>query len=211
MNTSLKVITAPSVEPVTAAEVKLQVHIDHSTEDALINTWITAGREQCEDYHRRAYITQVLELSFDDWPPVPFNLPMAPLQQVMTIKYTDVDGATYTLYNSGEDPTATSTTSSPDSGNSNFIIDTDSDPGRVMLADSVNWPTAILQSINSFKVRYAAGYGDAATSVPAVAKNAILLYCGYCNENRAGEVPEMPAHILNLLRPTRGSKLIWEG
>lgn len=213
MKTSLRVVTAPAIEPVTAAQVKLHTHIDHSTEDSLIEMWITAARKYIEDYDRRAYITQKLELIMDDFPSVPFNLPRAPFQSVFSIKYTDKNGVTYTLYRSGSDPTNTTTTASPDSGNADFIIDTASDPGRIALADGVTWPSDTLQAIGGVKIQYIAGYGDTAAEVQSgrpEAIQAIMLYCAYRNENRAGE-SDMPRHIIDLLRPGRGSKLIWDG
>jgi hypothetical protein len=126
----------------------------------------------------------------------------------MTIKYTDSQGVNYTVYDSGDDPGNTTTTHVPFAGNNKFII-ADNDPCRITLAYGTHWPNVILQEIDALKVRYAVGYGLAA-DVPAYIKNSIILYCGYCNENRSGEIPEMPAHILNLLRPRRGNRLVWE-
>ena len=203
----IKVITPPQIEPVTVEDVKLCAHIDHDIEDKIIALWIKTGRELAENYQKRSYITQILEQSFDGFPCVPFNLARPPLIGVMTITYTDSDGLTTTLYDSGIDYISSTTTTgspfTPPSTNSDFIIDTDGEPGRIDLAYLKTWPNVTLQPINSVKVRYAAGYGEYAEDVPEYIKDAIMLYCIYRNENRAGEVQETPSHFYNLLRQER--------
>ena len=203
----IKVVTPPQIEPVTVEDVKLCAHIDHDIEDKIIAVWIKTARELAENYQKRAYITQILEQSYDNFPSVPFYLVRPPLIGVMTIKYTDSDGDTITLYDSGIDYMSATTTTGepfdPPDTNSDFIIDVDGEPGRIDLAYLATWPTVTLQPINSVKIRYAAGYGDYPENVPEYIKDAIMLYCVYRNENRAGEVQETPSHFYNLLRQER--------
>ena len=50
----LKVVTAPTVEPVTLAEAKLHQRVDLDADDALISMWISAIREHAEHLTERA-------------------------------------------------------------------------------------------------------------------------------------------------------------
>jgi hypothetical protein len=204
MDCSLKLITPPEVEPVTVAEVKLHTHISHSVEDALLETWIIAGRMLAEDFQRRAYIGQMWEVAFDSYPQTPIYLPRAPLIGVVSIKIYDYLNAETVLYSKADNPITTTEEAGTDlSTNSDFIIDTDSEPGRIGFAYNKTWPSTILRSMSAVKIRFAAGYGLEASDVPATVKDAIMLYCAYRNENRAAEVDEAPKQFFNLLRHDR--------
>jgi uncharacterized phiE125 gp8 family phage protein len=190
---TLKRITSPAVEPVTAAEVRLHTRISHTTEDSLIDTWIQAGRELAENFQRRSFVTQVWELTFDEFPCMPLFLPRPPVVSIVSIKYYDSLSAATTLYNS----------TAPVGTESDFIVDTDSEPGRIDLAYGVTWPAVTLRPMNAVKIRYNTGYGADGTTTPAAVKDAIMLYCGYRYENRTAEVDAVPPHFYNLLTPER--------
>lgn len=194
---NLRVITGPTIEPVTLDDAKLHAHISHDIEDTVILNWIKAAREEAEGYQRRAFISQVLELSFDEYPCMPVSLPRAPVITVDSIKIYDYQNTETVLYLrvAGEGGTLPAT-------NSNFIIDTDSEPGRIALALGKVWPGTVLREINSVKIRYTAGYGTAAASVPAAVKDAIMLYCSYRNDNRTAEV-DFPRQFYDLLSSDR--------
>jgi len=193
----LKIITPPAIEPVTVSDVKLYCHIDYDTEDTIIEGWIKAGRETAENYQRRAYIRQTWELSEDGFPITPILIPRPPLAGIQSIKYYDYENTETTM-----DLT-------------DFIIDTSSIPGRVMLGYNIYWPSVTLRSMDSFKLRFIAGYDGTgivgttttlspdADEVPQYIKDAIMLYCAYRYENRAGEVTTIPEHFYNLLRQER--------
>jgi hypothetical protein len=201
---SLKIITPPSVEPITADEVKLHSHISHSIEDGLIENWIKSARLTAEEFQRRSYIAQTLELSIDYFPKLPLLLPRPPLIWVQSIKYYDCADNEVVLYEEFDNPiTTTEDPGTPLETNSDFIIDTDSDPGRICHAYGVTWPATTLREINSFKIRYLAGYGASASDVPANIKDAIILLCNHKNENRASENDIIPKQFYDLLRPDR--------
>ena len=169
MAPKIEIVTGPEVEPVTAAEVRLHTHISHTEEDAIINRWITAGRRLAEGYQQRAYITQTLRASFDEWPSFPLELPYSPLQSVTSVTYYDQEG----------NSAAFST--------DDLIVDTSSEPGRIDLAYGVSLPSTSLQSIDAVKIVYVVGHGETAASVPAEVCDAILLYCAWRYENRTAE------------------------
>jgi len=201
----LRIITPPAIEPVTADEVKLHARISYDVEDALIEQWIASARKAAENFQRRAYIAQTLELSFDQFPAVPIYLPRPPLVWVKSIKYYDYLNAVTTLYEKFDDPLTTTTIEDGDepSTNNNFLIDADNEPGRICFAYGASWPTATLRDMNAVKIRYVAGYGDAATDVPESVKDAIMLYCTHMSENRASEEDAIPKQFFDLLRPDR--------
>jgi uncharacterized phiE125 gp8 family phage protein len=181
----LKLITAPTEEPVTIDDVKLHTRIDHATEDSLLSIWISSGRKLAEDYQRRAYLSQTWEMSFDTWPTLPALFSRGPIISVDSFKYYDYldTETTYAL--------------------TNFTLDYDSDPGRIDLAYSVTWPAVTLRSINSVKIRFTCGYGSNASDVPATVKDAIMLYVAYRNENRVAESGSAPVQFYDILRPDR--------
>lgn len=190
---SFKVTTAPSIEPVTVEEVKTHTRVSGSDQDALIAKWIKSGRELAEAYQRRAFIEQIIEVSYDGFPLVPFSLPRSNVIQVQTIKYYQTDNTAVTVYSS----------TAPVGTESNYLIDTDSEPARITLAYGYTWPAAVLRDINSFKIIYKAGYGATAASVPENIKDAIMLYCDWRYENRAAETNAVPEQFYNLLDPQR--------
>lgn len=186
----LTVITRPALEPVTADEVKTHTHVSHSAEDALIASWIKSARELAEGYQRRAYITQTLELSFDEFPETPLYLPRSPLISVVSVTYTDYLNADTVI------------------AAADYIVDTGGEPGRIDLAYSAEWPVVTLRSLNSVRIRFTAGYGASANDVPANVKDAIMLYCAYRYNNRqgqeqTGDVSDIPETFWTLLRHDR--------
>lgn len=194
-------ITEPSIEPVTVAEAKLHAHIDHSVQDTIIASWIKSARIMAEAYQRQIYISRIMEMSFDCFPRSPIIIPYAPLIQLISIKYFDSDNVEYTLYYDGTNPVTTTEEGGDEpSTNLDFIIDINGNPGRISLAYAATWPVVTLRPIDAVRVRLAAGYGLEAADVPENVKDAIMLYCTYRNENRAGEVGECPQQFFNLLR-----------
>jgi len=61
----LRLVTPPTIEPVTLEEVKLHLRVDGTEEDSLISALITAARQKAEEYTKRAFITQSWELALD--------------------------------------------------------------------------------------------------------------------------------------------------
>lgn len=164
---ALKIFTEPASEPVTTAEAKLHLRVDHSSEDAAIGTWIMTAREKVEMDTRRALITQTWDLTLDEWPEEDFiEAPFPPLASVTSITYIDDEGVSHTF------------------ANTNYIVDAQSAPGRIVLEDGSAWPADSLRSANGITVRFVCGYGAAGSSVPASLRSAMLLLIGHYYENR---------------------------
>jgi len=164
---ALTLVTAPTVEPVTVADIKSHLRIDTTDEDTLIEDYITAAREYCERYQNRAYITQTWNLTLNDFPDGDeIEIPLPPLQSITSIKYYGTDDTEYTL------------------STDDYMVDTDSEVGRVVLKYAKTWPSITLRPANAVVIQFVAGYGDADTDVPERIKQAIKLLVGHLYENR---------------------------
>lgn len=166
-----RLITPPSSEPVTLAEAKLHLRVDHDAEDALISALIASARAQCEHILGRSIMPQTWETVLDDFPVNnDIELLNPNVISITSIKYIDA-------------LTANETTLAVNQ----YALDKDSEPGWVMPASGASWP-ATLPVANAVRVRYEAGYADAA-SVPEPIKSWIKLVVGswYKNRETAGE------------------------
>lgn len=188
----LVLVTGPTLEPVSKVEAKLHLRVDVSDDDALIEALIKAARELIEQRTRRALITQTWDLWLDKWPDDGIiKLPLPTLQSVTGVYYVSDTGGTATY------------------GTANYLVDTKSEPGRVVLKGTASWPSTTLQEVNGVNVRYVAGYGNAGTAVPQPLRQALLMAVGHWYENReaiviSGAVPkEMPFAVEALTWPYR--------
>ena len=185
----LTLTTPPSLEPVTLAEAKAHLKIDTSDDDALITAMITAARARAEWHTGRALLTQGWTLHLDAWPDCgTIEIPLPPLQSVASVtSYARDDSAA--VMNA-----------------SLYTVDTASAPARLALKLGVPAPTN-LRVVNAIAIAFTAGYGDAASAVPQLLKEAILELVAFLYENR-GEAPaELPLAALALLAPFRVMKL----
>lgn len=190
----VKITTQPSIEPVTSTEAKLHCRIDASTEDSLIAFWIETARLQCEDISRRSFITRTYTAYLDCWPSSLFELPYPPLLAVSSIKYYDDAGSAAATFST-----------------SNYQVDAHSEPGRVCLKSTADWPSTTLRDINGVEIIYTAGYGSNATDVPDRYKAAMLLLIAHYYENRESvivgqgiSISQLPQGIYDLLLMDRG-------
>ena len=188
MNGSWTLVTAPAVEPVTLADVKLHLRITGSAEDSTLALYVQMAREAVEQECWRALLPQTWDLFLSAWPLDGIvHIPRPPLQSVTHLRYTDADGvqATYSA--------------------NNYLVDTASEPGRLVLAPSCTWPSVTLTTANPIVLRFVAGYTNAA-SVPAVIRAAILLGVGDIYANReaaASDKLELTETVKNLLSLAR--------
>lgn len=145
----LVLVTAPSVEPLSLADAKAWLRVQHTAEDDLITDLIVAARQRAELLSERQLITATWRLTLDSFPSGNGGLviPRPRLISVTSITYVDTAGTTTTM------PAA------------DYIADTDSEPGWIVPAYGDIWPTPRVQA-NAVKVTYTAGYGAAATNVP---------------------------------------------
>lgn len=185
------VVVGPAVEPVTVAEVREHLRVDHTHEDRWLLAAIRTAREDVEGYTGRALITQTLEWSLDGWPVgEALRLPRPPLRSVVWLKWTGATGVATTV----------------EAGT--YQVDTLAAPGGIVLRPGWSWPAGELVGANGVVARYEAGYGAKATDVPARIRHAVLLMVGHLYENReatlvGGQVVVLPMGVQRLLYPFR--------
>ena len=189
---ALKLITAPAAEPVSTSEAKSHLRVDTTADDTYIGTLITVARQNVESHLRRALISQTWEVVLDAFPAGVIRLPKPPLAWVTSIKYTDDEGNESTY------------------SSANYVVDTDTEPGRVVLKSGQTWPAVTLAAANGVRVRYVAGYGAAGSNVPQAIRQAILLVIGSLYENREDvlvaqgvSIGVLPFGVVALLAPYR--------
>lgn len=175
---ALKTVIPPNAEPVSLTEVKAYLRIDGAEYDDLLAPLVKAAREYCEAFQNRAYVTRTMELTIDVFPDSPLALPRPPLQSVVSIMYTDADGAETVL------------------DSSYYVVDTVSEPGKLFLAPGKDWPDVELSVVNGVRIRFVAGYGTV-YDVPESAKTAIKLYVAHRFENP--DDPSIPEAVHLLL------------
>ena len=186
---ALTLVTGPTREPVTLEEAKDHIRISttvSATEDTQLLSFISVARDYCERYQNRAYIDQTWKLVFDTWPTSDvIEVPLPPLQSATAVNYYGTGGTSNSM-----------TTSS-------YIVDTDSEPGRVALGYGEVWPGETLRPINGVTVQFICGYGSVASAVPSGVKTAIKLIVGDLYEHREDsdikELIEVPYGVRALL------------
>lgn len=153
--------TVPSTEePLTLDDAKAHLRVDFTAEDPYIAGLISAARGWIEQETAQALATQDWELTLDAFPPYthPIELQIAPIQSVLSVKYTPYGG--------------TEQTWPPD----NYVVDVFSRPGRI--APVSGWPGDQLVPLNGVRIALRCGYG-AAAEVPDVVKEAMRLLIAY--------------------------------
>lgn len=163
---ALSVVTEPAVEPITLTEAKAHMRIDSTADDTYITALITAVRIVTENLTGRSLVTTTWDYFMSDFPCENEILLRRPkLQSVTSLKYKDTDG-TETTWDT-----------------SNYIVDIKSDPGKIVLAYGITWPTIELYPSNPITIQYVSGYG-LAVSVPQPLKNAMFFLVAHLYENR---------------------------
>lgn len=177
---ALKLITPPAVEPVSLEEAMNYCRIDSDADVITLDGMITVARLEAEKVTRRQLITATWELRLDRFPQIMY-LPVPPLQSVTSLKYLDTAGVEQTLVE-----------------NTDYLVDTYSEPGRITPAYGEEWP-AIYPVMSAVRVRFVAGYGDADTDVPQAIRNWIMVMMGSLYEHReldiVANVVQFYAHL----------------
>lgn len=195
---TVRVVTAPPVEPVTLAEAKthLVIDTDVTADDTYVTALIQVAREYAENYTRRAFVQRTLELTLPYFSgyQAEICLPQPPLQSVTHIKYLDADGVLTTI------------------AAADYQVDTYRHPGRVKPAYLDSWPVVTRGDFNAVQIRYIAGYDlgagsptDYTSNIPKALKQWMLLRVGSMYRDRepviiGAAVAELPRnHVDGLL------------
>ena len=96
----LELVTAPTVEPLTAAEAKTRLGIGAEVADATMDSFIKAARQTIDGrdgWLGRALNTQTWKLLLPGFPCEPIRIPFPPLISVGSVKYYDLAGDLQTV------------------------------------------------------------------------------------------------------------------
>jgi uncharacterized phiE125 gp8 family phage protein len=143
---------------------------DDVTVDTTIAGWIVAARAFAERELQRPIIAQTWRMTLDAFPCGTDNdiIELLPsLLSVSSVQYVDADGTTQTW------------------SSTNYSVDTDAFPGRVVRGFGVTWPTTRDQR-NAVTVTFRAGYGETAANVPGSVKQAMKLLIGLWYSQQLG-------------------------
>lgn len=181
----LLIVSPPGVEPVSVADAKLHLRVEHALDDTLIAGLIGAAREWAEAFTGRKLITQTWKLWLPAWPLPRFRLPLSPVQSVESIVYTPVGGAETTV-------SAAAYALAPDE--------------TLWLARGSAWPSGEILLPEGVAITVKVGYGDAATNVPKRFVQAMLLTIGHWYEHR--EAVNIGSSVSEI--PLGAEMLLWQ-
>lgn len=146
--TEPQVISEPTILPISLIEIKQRLKLDDLSDpgeqleyDAELTLLIGAARKYYEWRTSRTIHQTTLLWAVSQWPGCGYiELPRAtPLISVTSVTYYDQDGAATTL------------------DAANYIEDTFSQPGRLVLKHGGSWPTASLYPVAPIRIEYEAG------------------------------------------------------
>jgi len=170
----LKVIERPEDFVVNLEDVKEHLRVTLNDEDVLIENYIKAATQYCEDYQNRYYLNTKVKLILDNLH-FPIELPRPPLQTVEKVELQKADGTLVEL------------------DSNNYIVDDSGSFGWIRLANNYSFPSDLANS-QVLQVTYMAGHNHS-DDVPQKIKEAIYLMVGHWYENRVavtttGAVPQ---------------------
>lgn len=175
-------------EPVTLSELKSNARIEHSEQDALLGTYLSAARQWAEKYCGQRFAKVEVTESREAFPcDRLLELYVKPMLTLTSVKYYDADSVLQTL------------------SASEYVSDATGGTGLVQLKSGHSWPDTE-DRIGAVEVKYYAGPATV-DDVPTLAKQAIILMATFWVENPEnalmGKVsaPEVTAaeRLLNLL------------
>ena len=184
---SLALMTPPSEEPVSLAELKAHLRVEHGDEDALISSLARAARRAVEARGGLALVAQGWRLWLDRPPEGAIALPRSPVFSLDAVSTVDTAGAILAV-----DPA---------------LYDYEIGPrGRVVLSGAI-YPS---RAISGLRIDFTAGWADA-SSVPEELKLAVTMLAAHFYENREGAAAErvfaVPQAVDALVAPWRELRL----
>jgi len=184
---TITTLTPPASEPVSLAEAKLYLRIDHAHEDVLIETLIAAAREAVEAGIGRALITRRVRESLDIWVREAAQgavLGLGPVTDVIAVRLLADNGTQSVL--------------EPD----RYRLEGHRDRPRLVFASGV---PATLREIGGIEIEYDCGFADDAANLPVALRLATLQIVASLYELRQGEggLPETARALMRAYAPAR--------
>ena len=193
-------ITPPAIQPVTLAEAKLHLRVDHNDEDTLIESLIRAATEHLDGWTGilgRCLVEQIWRQDHDRFARQ-MSIPLGPVVTVQSITWRDPAGQLSTI------PSGSYDLRIDEAGNAVIRFD----------ADYV-FPTNLHES-RAIAINFKAGYEASpeppvTSTVPDPLKVAILLLVGHWYQNREAVsstgMASLPFAVEALIAPYRRMQL----
>jgi len=184
---TIKIMTPPASEPVSLAEAKLYLRIDHAHEDELIETLIGAAREAVEAAIGRALISRTVRESLDIWVPEAAQgavLGLGPVSDIVAVRLLADNGSQSVL-----DP-------------ERYRFEGGRDRPRLVFAAGV---PATLRQVGGIEIEYQCGFAASAEDLPVALRLAVLQIVASLYELRQGEggLPETARALMRPYAPAR--------
>lgn len=181
------VVSAPSVVsragalPVSIAEMKRHLRIMDDMADTTVRDYILAARDYLEDARGLAFTSVTLDVSYTCFPGSydTLELPVRPLQSLTSIGYVDTAGDAQTW-----------TTTNVHQVADNPII------AALTPKSGYTWPSTQDSHTGAVTIRYVAGWGDTASTVPERWKQAIKFLAAHWYDTREALVVGTSANKL---------------
>ncbi len=184
---SVTIVTPPASEPISLAEAKLFLRVDHDDEDDLIALLIAAAREAVETACGRALIVRRVRESLDLWRRDAAGgalLGTGPVSHVAAVRLLAVNGSQSVI-----DP-------------ERYRLDGARDRPRLVFEAGV---PATLRSAGGVEIEYDAGFAEDASDLPVGLRLAVMQVVCALYEARQGEarLPETARALLAPFSPVR--------
>ncbi|WP_441276947.1 head-tail connector protein [Tardiphaga sp. 172_B4_N1_3] len=184
-------LVPPASEPLSLAEARQFLRVDHADDDAVITALIAAARAHVEALTRRALLTQTWRFVLDTWPADGRIAPrIGPLQTLLAVRVFDAAGAAHALEVES------------------FVVDT---AANVIAAPCWALPAPGC-SVAGIELDVICGFGALASDVPADLIHALKILLAHWYDNRGlaaigGAAVMQPAGLQALIAPYRGLSL----
>lgn len=155
--TRIELTSPPSVEPLTAADIRARLGYSSDVTDAMLNPLIKAARQEIDGWTGwlgRALITQTWTMYLPAFQSE-IEIPLPPFQSIIGVKYLDASGAEQTV------------------DETNYEV-AKGRPTRLRPVTGASWPTTKCAD-DAVRIAFKAGYGDAADAVPEPIRQGIVL------------------------------------
>ena len=157
------IVVPPAAEPISLAEAKALLRVEHSDDDAVIAALIAAARGHVEALTRRALMLQTRRFVRDEWPADGrLRLRAGPLRGVIAARVFDAGGEAHAI------------------DVQRFVVDVAAD-----IIASPSWAMpAPGRSAAGIELDIELGYGPLASDVPAPLRQALRMLLAHWYDNR---------------------------